>query len=76
MTQPNPYYLPDERAREIFTNEIVTEKFAGVLSHRDGRQQPVAVIVMSQPGAGKTRIADAVKQQFDERGQGRPSRGR
>ncbi|ABW15717.1 Zeta toxin family protein [Parafrankia sp. EAN1pec] len=68
MTQPNPYYLPEERAREIFTNEIVREKFAGVVSHRDDGRRPVAVIVMGQPGAGKTRIADAVKQQLDERG--------
>jgi hypothetical protein len=48
MTQPNPYYLPDERAREIFTNKIVRERFAGVVSHRDDGQQPVAVIVMGQ----------------------------
>lgn len=68
MSQENPHYLPEEQAREIFTNEIVRETFEGVLSHRDDGQQPVAVIVMGQPGAGKTRIADAVKQQLDERG--------
>lgn len=68
MTQENPHYLPEERARWIFTNEIVRERFRDVLSHRDDGRQPVAVIVMGQPGAGKTRIADAVKQQIDERG--------
>ncbi len=64
----NPHYLDDSRARDIFDQQIVPERFGVAYSHHDDGRQPIAVIVVGQPGAGKTRIADACKAVLNERG--------
>jgi hypothetical protein len=68
VTDRNPYFLPEATARAIFHDRIVPREFGHVVSHRDDGRQPIAAIVIGQPGAGKTGTADFVKAALDRRG--------
>jgi UDP-N-acetylglucosamine kinase len=64
VTDPSSVQLSEERAREIFYDDIVPEQFG-----RGVRQdEPVAVFVAGQPGAGKTRTTASLKAKLDARG--------
>ncbi|RYP22978.1 hypothetical protein DL767_008936 [Monosporascus sp. MG133] len=67
------YILSDSEARTIFEEKILPAEFGSLAdrSHRDGTRQPLAVFVIGQTGAGKTRTAPALKAAMTElRGRG------
>ncbi|RYO99620.1 hypothetical protein DL764_006761 [Monosporascus ibericus] len=62
------YILSDSEARTIFEEKILPAEFGNFAdrSHREGTRQPLAVFVIGQTGAGKTRTAPALKAAMTE----------
>jgi hypothetical protein len=58
------YLLPEEENRRIFSARIVPDHLAPCTS----QEQPVAVFLVGQPGAGKSRISELVGRVLDARG--------
>jgi len=58
------YQLPEADAQRIFREQIVP----GELARGVPQERPAVVFVIGQPGAGKTRTTDAIKEQLDQRG--------
>ncbi|KAK1722102.1 zeta toxin-domain-containing protein [Colletotrichum lupini] len=54
------HVLPDAEAREIFTNKILPADLPATLTPHPRRSRPLAVLIVGQTGAGKTRLAPAV----------------
>ena len=53
------YILSEESSQHIFTTEIVPQELSSVLHlhHKSDGKQPLAVLIVGQTGAGKTRLA-------------------
>lgn len=66
MTDPEAesYRLSPEESRWHFVERIVPEHLAG----RETQQEPTAVILLGQPGAGKTRASKVLAARLNERG--------
>lgn len=60
----NRYLLTEAWSREIFRDEIVPDQ----LSHGVPQEHPVVVFVCAQPGAGKTKTTEKIKESLDRRG--------
>ncbi|RYP50493.1 hypothetical protein DL768_003998 [Monosporascus sp. mg162] len=62
------YILSESEARTIFEEKILPAEFGSFpnRSDRDGTRQPLAVFVIGQTGAGKTRTAPALKAAMTE----------
>ncbi|RYP21214.1 hypothetical protein DL765_002353 [Monosporascus sp. GIB2] len=62
------YTLSDSEARSIFEEKILPAEFGSCTdrSHGDDTRQPLAVFVIGQTGAGKTRTAAALKAAMTE----------
>ncbi|RYP79226.1 hypothetical protein DL771_000204 [Monosporascus sp. 5C6A] len=62
------YVLSDSEARTIFEEKILPAEFSSFADrpHRDRTTQPLAVFVIGQTGAGKTRTAPALKAAMTE----------
>ncbi|TQN68129.1 Toxin PezT [Colletotrichum shisoi] len=54
------YILPDTESREIFTAKILPTDLPPSLTPHPTRPRPLAVLIVGQTGAGKTRTAPAV----------------
>ncbi|KAK1728024.1 hypothetical protein CaCOL14_010022 [Colletotrichum acutatum] len=54
------YVLPVAEAREIFANKILPADLPATLTPHPRRSRPLAVLIVGQTGAGKTRLAPAV----------------
>ncbi|KAJ0309066.1 hypothetical protein COL5a_001186 [Colletotrichum fioriniae] len=54
------YVLPDAEARQIFTTKILPADLPATLTPHPRRCRPLAVLIVGQTGAGKTRLAPAV----------------
>ncbi|WQF75455.1 Putative Zeta toxin domain, P-loop containing nucleoside triphosphate hydrolase [Colletotrichum destructivum] len=54
------YILPDTESREIFTTKILPTDLPPSLTPHPTRSRPLAVLIVGQTGAGKTRTAPAV----------------
>ncbi|OHE94588.1 zeta toxin [Colletotrichum orchidophilum] len=54
------YVLPDEEAREIFTTKILPADLPPALTPHPRRSRPLAVLIVGQTGAGKTRLAPVI----------------
>ncbi|KXH28301.1 zeta toxin [Colletotrichum nymphaeae SA-01] len=54
------YTLPDAEAREIFTTKILAADLPPTLTRHPRRSRPLAVLIVGQTGAGKTRSAPAI----------------
>ena len=63
-SRPSDYLLPEEENRRIFRDAIVGDLLAG----RRPQSEPVVVFLVGQPGAGKSRVADALGRQLSARG--------
>ncbi|BAL86505.1 putative zeta toxin [Actinoplanes missouriensis 431] len=61
---PTRYLLSEADSKLIFQSRIVPSELLRAPSQRD----PVVVFVAGQPGAGKTRTTEAVKNHLDQRG--------
>ena len=53
----SPSFLPEEQAREIFASDIAPFLFG----HGEPQDNPLAVIVIAQPGAGKTALTQQLR---------------
>jgi hypothetical protein len=62
--QAQRYVLPAEDNTRIFREDIVPDLFTG----RERQAQPLAMVLMAQQGAGKTRVAAAIAQVLNARG--------
>ncbi|MGI5484986.1 zeta toxin family protein [Streptomyces lavendofoliae] len=58
------YRLPEEENRRIFHEEIVPELLEGRIS----QETPTVVFLVGQPGAGKSRVTEAVANALNQRG--------
>jgi hypothetical protein len=58
------YRLSSEDSRRLFVKRIVPQLLAG----REPQQEPAAVILVGQPGAGKTRLSEMLARRLNERG--------
>jgi hypothetical protein len=58
------YKLSPEESRRRFVKRIVPALLAG----REPQQEPTAVILVGQPGAGKTRASEMLARRLNERG--------
>lgn len=63
----NPHLLPERQARRIFEEDIVRELFSGVASHHDDGVRPLAVVVVGQPGAGKSATSSFIQDELAAR---------
>ncbi|KAL2878260.1 hypothetical protein SGCOL_006512 [Colletotrichum sp. CLE4] len=54
------YVLPDAEAREIFTTKILPAELPPTLTPHPRRSRPLAVLIVGQTGAGKTRLAPVI----------------
>ncbi|GKT95609.1 zeta toxin family protein [Colletotrichum tofieldiae] len=54
------YILPDSESKEIFTTKILPTDLPQSLTPHPNRSRPLAVLIVGQTGAGKTRTAPAV----------------
>lgn len=61
---PQKYLLSDAESRKVFETEIVRDELEHLKGsgHVDDGLQPLAVILVGQTGAGKTRTAPALKE--------------
>ena len=61
---PQKYLLSDEESRRVFETEIVRDELEHLQGsgHVNDGLQPLAVILVGQTGAGKTRTAPALKE--------------
>jgi len=60
----NSYILSDAESRRIFEDEVVPNELQPAIQHhhhRDDGKQPLAVLLVGQTGAGKTRLAPVVR---------------
>ncbi|MBH1934124.1 zeta toxin family protein [Streptomyces sp. AV19] len=66
MTDPEAlrYKLSEAGSRRIFERRIVPQ----LLSAAKPQQEPVAVFLVGQPGAGKTRVSHLLAERLNERG--------
>ncbi|WP_328643938.1 zeta toxin family protein [Streptomyces canus] len=66
MTTPDErnYRLSPEESQRIFREDIRPDLFGG----RQPQDRPTAVILLGQPGAGKTRLAEMIARNLDQRG--------
>lgn len=60
----SPYLLPDKKSQEIFERDIAPFWFA----HGKPQQRPRMIVVMAQPGAGKTAITRLLREDFAAEG--------
>ncbi|KAI1877909.1 uncharacterized protein JN550_000091 [Neoarthrinium moseri] len=62
-SDPHSYVLPIAESQRIFDRDIVPAELGSLGSSKttDGNIKPVAVFVVGQTGAGKTRTAPAIK---------------
>jgi hypothetical protein len=58
------YRLSPEESRRRFVKRIVPALLAG----REPQQEPTAMILLGQPGAGKTRVSEMIARRLNERG--------
>ncbi|GKT46740.1 TPR repeat protein oca3 [Colletotrichum spaethianum] len=54
------YILPDSESKKIFTTKILPTDLPQSLTPHPTRSRPLAVLIVGQTGAGKTRTAPAV----------------
>ncbi|WP_125264864.1 zeta toxin family protein [Streptomyces alboflavus] len=66
MTDPEAlrFKLPEKESRRIFERRIVPQLLAPV----QPQDEPVTVVLMGQPGAGKTAVSALLGQRLNERG--------
>lgn len=64
MDEANRYQLSPEAHERIFREEIIPELTAGLR----GADQPAAVVLGGQPGAGKSAMQSAAEKEFHSRG--------
>ncbi|MFF5447213.1 zeta toxin family protein [Streptomyces sp. NPDC012888] len=58
------HLLTERQNRRIFLDQIVPQQFAG----RSRQDTPTVVVLVGQPGAGKTRVGHALAEALNERG--------
>ena len=78
----NSYILSDAESQRIFDEEIVPNELGPAIQHQhhhhhhqdgsDGGRQPLAVLIVGQTGAGKTRVAPILKDAMAAARRGRP----
>lgn len=56
----SPYFLPEPEAKRIFEGDIGPYLF----SHGEPRQHPCVVVLIAQPGAGKTAMTWKLREDF------------
>ncbi|WP_331720472.1 zeta toxin family protein (plasmid) [Streptomyces sp. NBC_00161] len=64
MSGPKDYRLSGAENRRVFLEQIVPDLLAG----REGQAEPTTVVLLGQPGSGKTRISHVIAEKLNRRG--------